>query len=69
MRLDQALESFTQRPLIAAGLLVEDHQVCHQPVPSPIGMRLEHLTDQADIPRLTNGDQGNRQVARDSVGP
>ena len=69
MGLDQAFESFTQRLLIAAGLLVEDHQVGHQPMHSPIGMRLEHLTDQADIPRLADGDQGDRQVARDSVGP
>src|SRR5512137_2979833 len=69
MPLDEALKLLTRRLLIAARLLVEDYQVCCQPVHSPIGMGLEHLTDQADIPRLANGDQGNRQVARNSIRP
>ena len=69
MGLDQVFELFAQRLLIAAGLLVQDHQVGHEPVHAPIGVRLEHLTDQAEILHLANGDQGNGQVTRDGIGP
>ncbi len=69
MGLDQVFELLTQRLLIAAGLLVQDHQVGHEPVHAPVGMRLEHLTDQAEILHLADGDQGNRQVTRDGIGP
>ena len=63
MGLNQVVELFTQGLLITAGFLVQDHQVGRQPVHAPIGMRLEHLADKAQIPRLFYGDQGHGQVA------
>jgi len=67
--LNQVIELFTERLRIAASLLVQDHQVGREPMRAPIGMRLEYLTDQAQIPRLTDGDQGNGQVTRDGISP
>ena len=69
MGLDQLLQSVMERPFITHFLFIEDHQVGRQATHPPIGVGLKHLADQADLPFLADGDQGDRQVTRDAVGP
>ena len=66
---DASVELLAQGLFVAAGLLVEDHQVGLEPVITPVGVRLEHLANEGDVLRFTDGDQGDRRVARDSIGP
>ena len=67
--LDQLLQLFPKRLLIAARLLVEDHQIDRQPMHPPENAGLESLTDEGDFPRLADGDQHNGQISRDAVRP
>src|SRR5664280_967009 len=66
---DQLFQSLLEWPFITPGFLIEDHQIGRQSMHPPIGMSLEQLADQADIPRFTNSYQGYRQVARYAVRP
>jgi len=69
MSLDQLFQSFLERPLVAAGLLVKDQQIGRQAMHPPIGVGMEQLADQAGLPDLADGDQDQRQVTRNCVGP
>ena len=63
------MKALVERSLIAASLFVEDHQVGGQAMHSPIGVGLQHLAHQVDLPYFSDGDQHQRQVAGNGVGP
>ena len=69
MGLDQRFEPFVHWPLVGARFFGNDQKVRDQPVHAPVGVRLEHLPDQADVTNLVDGNQGNWQVSRDPVLP
>ena len=66
---DQSHDLILQLLPITGVIFVPDHQVHRQPLQTPVGMRLHHLTHEIDVGPVGNLQQDDRQVARDRVTP
>ena len=66
---DQPHDLIVQHLTIAGVIFIPNHEVHGQPLQSPIGMGLDHLTDQIDVGRVADLEQYDRQVPRNRIAP
>ena len=68
-RRDQPHDLFLQQLPITAAILVPDHQIHHNSLESPVGVRLHKLANQIDIGEVTDLQQHDRQIAGNCIAP
>ena len=66
---DDAHDLVVQRLAVSRGILVPDHQVHGYALQSPVGVGLNHLSDQNEVFVIRDAHKHDGQVARDAVGP
>ena len=69
MSLNELAQLLRQRAFVAGGLLVQDHEICLEAVPSKIIVGLQQFAHQGDFPDLRNIDQHDRQITGNTVRP
>ncbi len=66
---DQAEDLVLQGLAITGAILVPDHQIDHQPLQPPVGVRLNQLAHQFDVGQVADMQQHDGQIAGNGIAP